>query len=260
LRAQLAQQTAQADQQKILADQAEAQAARVKGALAEGLLSQEQIDSRRFSARSARAQATAAEAAAADARTRESLTVVRAPVSGLVIERTVRQGDLGAGTNPWFRIARDGQVELAADVNETALALLHPGAHAAVSLADGSQVDGVVRLVSPRIDALTKLGHVRVALPVRANVRAGGFARANFVGVARSAVAAPETALRYDADGASVLVVGADHKVARVPVTTGRRGGGYVELITGPPIGAMVVQKAASMLVPGDYVRPVAAR
>ncbi len=257
LRAQLAQQTAQAGQQRILADQAEAQAARVKGALADGLLSQEQIDSRRFGARSARAQATAAEAMAQDARTREALTVVRAPFSGLVIERNIRPGDLSGGANPWYRLAKDGQVELAADVSENNLNALRPGGRATVTLADGSQVHGVVRLVSPRIDAATKLGRVRVSLPVQANVRAGGFARASFLGVTRSAMAAPETAVRYDADGASVLVVGADNKVVRVAVTTGQRGGGYVELLTGPAPGARVVAKAAAMMTPGDYVRPV---
>jgi HlyD family secretion protein len=65
----------------------------------------------------------------------------------------------------------------------------------------------------------------------------------------------PESAVRYDAEGASVLVVGPDSKVERIPVTTGQRGGGFVELITGPPTGARVVEKAAAMLVPGDFVR-----
>jgi hypothetical protein len=31
-----------------------------------------------------------------------------------------------------------------------------------------------------------------------------------------------------------------------------------VELLTGPADGARVVEKAAAMLVPGDYVRPTA--
>ncbi len=260
LRAQVAQQNAQASQQKILADQADAQAARVKGALADGLLSQEQIDGRRYAARSARAQANAAEAAATDVRTREALMTVRAPFSGLVIERNIRIGDMSSSANPWYRLARDGQVELAADVSESNLNAIHPGGRAVVTLVDGSRVQGVVRLVSPRIDAATKLGRVRISLPVQANVRAGGFARASFLGVTRSAVAVPETAVRYDADGASVLAVGADSKVARVAVTTGQRGGGFVELLTGPADGARVVERAASMLTPGDFVKPVLAQ
>jgi HlyD family secretion protein len=259
LRAQLAQQVALAAQQKAMADQADEQAARVKGLDNEGLLSKEQIDQRRYAATAARAQATAQEAAANDMRTREALMVVRAPFSGLVIERNVRFGDMTGGATALFRVARDGVVELAADVSEDNLDKIHPGAKVQVTLADGTDVPGVVRLVSPAVDPSTKLGKVRITLPVRADVRAGGFARATFLGFTRSASAVPETAVRYDAEGASVMVVGSDNRVQRVPVTTGQRGGGYVELLTGPTIGSRVVQRAAAMLVAGDFVRPAPA-
>ncbi len=256
LAAQLAQQAALAQQQSVLADQAEAQAARVKGLDGEGILSQEQIDTRRFAARSARAQANAQAAAVQDLRTREGLMTVRAPRAGLIIERNVQLGDLsGAGTNPFYRIAENGQIELAADVSLDALGKIRPGAAARVALGDGSQVTGVVRLVSPAVDANTKLGRVRIALPVRANIHSGDFAQATFLGGTRSTLAVPETAVRYDANGASVMVVGSDDRLVRVPVTTGERGGGWVELLTGPPEGARVVEKAGAMFVPGDFVR-----
>jgi len=259
LRAQLNQQSALAQQQKVAADRADAEAARVKGLDTQGVLSQEQIDTRRFAALSAHAQANAQTAALNDARTRESLMTVRAPWAGLVIERTVRVGDMGGGATPWFRLAKDGKVELSADVGEDAISKIHPGDAARVTLADGTQVMGTVRLVSPEVDAATKLGRVRISLPVRPDIHSGGFARASFLGASRLALAAPETAVRYDADGACVLVVGPDNKVSRVPVTTGQRGGGYVELVTGPPAGSRVVARASAMLVPGDVVRPMGA-
>ena len=260
LRAQLAQQDALARQQKVLADRADEEAARVKGLDTQGILSQEQIDQRRFAAASARAQATAQQAASQDVRTREGLMVVRAPSAGLVFERSVRIGDMGAGTTPWFRIARDGQVELSADVSEESLQKIKVGAPVKVTLADQAQVNGVVRLVSPGVDTQSRLGRVRVSLPVRPDIRAGGFARGTFLGVMRSTNAVPETAVRFDANGASVLVIGAGGKVIAAPVVTGEHGGGYVELLKGPPAGVMVVQRAASMLPPGDIVRPVRAQ
>lgn len=260
LRAQLAQQTALARQQSVLADEAEAQALRVKGLDDQGLLSREQIDTRRYAARSARAQADAQMAAVRDLQTREALMTIRAPRAGLVIERNVRLGDLsGAGSTPLYRLAQGGQVELAADVGEDALGKLRPGDGAQVTLADGKTVPGVVRLVSPAVDPGTKLGKVRVSLPVRPDILAGGFARASFTGGARAALAVPETAVRYDANGASVMVVGADDRLSRAPVTTGQRGGGWVELVTGPPVGAQVVEKAGAMFVPGDVIRPAPA-
>jgi HlyD family secretion protein len=255
LRAQLAQQVALAKQQDVLAQRAEAEANRVKGLDKAGILAQEQIDERRFAALSARSQAIAQQAAADDVKTREGLMIVRAPAAGLVYERNVRIGDIGGGTTAWFKVARDGQIELAADVSADALDKIKVGDKVLVTLADGGTAAGVVRLVSPGVDATTRLGRVRVTLPVRADIRSGGFGRARFLGYARSALAVPETAVRYDADGASVMIVGADGKVARAPVTTGERGGGYVELVTGPPAGSKVVERAASMLVPGDIVK-----
>jgi HlyD family secretion protein len=259
LRAQVAQADALAAQQAAIAAQAEAQAARVKGAESADLLSQEQIDARRYQARSARALADAQAAAARDVKTRQSMMVVRAPVSGQVIERNVRLGDMATmgGATPWYRIAKDGEVELLAQVNEESLEKLKPGQHARVSLADGSEIEGVIRLVSPSIDSASRLGKVRILLPVRPNVRAGGFARATFEGGTRSTLSVPESAVRYDGDGAAVLTVDANGKLSRVSVTTGVRGGGYVELLTGPAAGAMVVAKAAAMLNPGDLVKPV---
>ncbi|HEY1751438.1 MAG TPA: efflux RND transporter periplasmic adaptor subunit, partial [Caulobacteraceae bacterium] len=58
------------------------------------------------------------------------------------------------------------------------------------------------------------------------------------------------------ANGASVMVVGPDNRLAQVPVKTGDRGGGYVELLSGPPAGTVVVGKAAAQFLPGDHVTP----
>ncbi len=109
--------------------------------------------------------------------------------------------------------------------------------------------------MSPRIDTTTRLGSVRISLPVRPGIRAGGFAKATFLASTRSALTVPDNAVRYDADGASVMVVGPDNRLARVAVTTGQRSGGFVELLTGPAAGARVVTKAGAMFTPGDYVR-----
>lgn len=259
IQAQLAQQEALAAQAAVQAEQAEEEAERVAGLDNQGVLSQEQIEQRRFEARAARAAANAQAAALKDLRTRASKLSVTAPVSGLILERNVRPGDLSAGgAAPWFRIARDGQIELEADVSVGDLARIRPGQQARVTLPNGAVVPGVVRLVSPQIDPQTKLGHVRVRLPVRADVRAGGFGRAVFEDVSGQVLAVPETAIRYDADGASVMVAGPDNRVKRVAVQTGQRGSGLVELVKGPARGSRVVLNAAAFLLDGDLVRPVA--
>ncbi|MDB5445476.1 MAG: HlyD family secretion protein [Phenylobacterium sp.] len=257
IESQLAQQQALAAQAEAQAAQAEDQAARVKGLEGQGVLSEEQIDQRRFQARAARATANAQAAALRDVRTRAGKLAVTAPVGGLILEKTVRPGDLSAvGATPWFRIAADGQIELQAQLSEDDLARIRPGQHAEVTLPSGQTTTGVVRLISPQIDPQSKLGFVRITLPVRGDIRAGGFGRAVFTDAAGVALAIPETAVRYDADGASVMVVQADNRVKRVPIRTGMRGGGLVQIVEGPPVGARIVQNAASFLLDGDRVAP----
>mgnify|MGYP001206613692 CR=1 FL=1 len=258
LNAQLAQQKAQAEQAEAQAQQAEAEAARVAGLDGQGVLSQEAIDQRRYQAKSSRASANAALAAYREVQTRARKLAVTAPVSGLVLARNVRPGDQsGAAGDPWFRIARDGQIELSADLSQEDLARVRVGQLASVTLPSGGTVEGRVRIVSPQINPDTKLGTVRILLPVRGDIRAGGFGRAVFQDASASGLTVPETAVRYDADGASVMVVGADNRVKRVNVVTGARGGGLVTLTKGPPAGTRVIQNAAAFLLDGDLVKPV---
>lgn len=258
IRAQVEQAAALAAQADVAARQAASQAERVRGLDGTGALAQEQIDQRRFNAESTRAAANAQHASLRDLQARAGKMTVRAPVSGIVLERTVRPGDLsGTGGAPMFRIARDGLVELDAQVAESSLPSIRVGGPATVSLPDGRRVQGVVRLIGPAVQADTKLGNVRVSLPASPGLRPGGFGQAVFGDLAAGALTVPETALRYDADGVSVMVVGPDNKVKSVGVKTGRRGGGYAELVSGPPEGTRVLLGASSIVLEGDTVRPV---
>ena len=212
---------------------------------------------RRLAARSAGANVEAAQAQLNDLLTREGMMTVRAPVGGLVLERTVRPGDIAAPTAIMYRIAENDVVELNAEVAEGDLAGIRPGDHAAVTLPDNSTVDGVVRVVSPEVDATTKLGHVRITLPVRPDLRSGGYGRASFTGSGRNVTAVPESAIRFDADGASVLVLGSNDRVRRVAVKTGARAHGLVELLSGPAVGDMVLLGGGAFVLDGDLVRPI---
>jgi HlyD family secretion protein len=257
LRAQLDQQLALAAQQKANAAEREKEAARVRGLDNQGVIAEEQLQQRFYAASAAQATVTAQMASVKEMQTRLAHMTVRAPVSGLVIKRNVNLGDISGGAaQPWFLMAQDGQIELNADVAEADFGKMHPGVRAKVTLADDTTADGVVRLVSPSVDANSRLGKVRISLPVSPNIRSGGYARASFIDLSKAAPALPETAIRYDANGASVMVVGADGKVTQAPVRTGDRGGGFVELLSGPPVGSVVVAKAGAQLLAGDYVKP----
>lgn len=257
LRSQIAQQQAVVTQQKVASERSAEEARRVQGLDNAGVLPQEQIAERRLAARTSQAVVAAAQAQLDDLLVRERLMTVRAPVGGVVLSRAVRPGDVAAPATTMFRIARGAIVELNAEVPEGDLGGVHAGDRADVKLPSGATVTGVVRLVSPEVDATTKLGRVRVTLPVRGDLRPGGFARTAFAGAVHPAVVAPEGAVRFDADGASVLVLGAGDHVRRTPVRTGVRQGGVVELLSGPQPGARVLLGGGAFVLDGDLVRPV---
>jgi HlyD family secretion protein len=245
---------AQVEQQAAVTAQSQAEAARVAGLDGQGVLSQEQIETRRY-------QAKAQEAALKEIRTRASRMTITSPVSGRVLQRGVQSGQIaGGGTTPWFTIARDGLVELEAEVNEADLAGVRQGQSAQVSLPGGQLVSGVVRLVSPRVDAANRLGKVRVRLPVRPDLRPGGFGRATFGASGAPVTAIPESAIRYEADGLSVMTVDSTNRAHQVAIKVGQKGGGWVQLMQGPPAGTRIVLGGASFVADGDTVRPAAAQ
>ena len=221
------------------------------------VFAQEQIDARRFAAKAARAQADAQAASARDLRTREETN--DDPRALRRADHRTQRARRGHGRRRQSMVPhRQGRPDRALRrCFRKRIGPTEVGSVARVILADGTEVDGTVRLVSPRVDANTKLGKVRIELPVTESIRAGGFARASFTGVSVATIAVPETAILYDADGAGVMLVGADNTISREAIVTGQRGGGYVELVSGPPVGSRVVAKAAAMLVTGDKIVPV---
>lgn len=257
LRNQVAQQQAIVDQQQVAADRAEQEAGRVQGLDAAGALSGEAVAERVLAARAARAVLAQARAALADLRVRQAMMVVRAPQSGRILERIVRPGDVVSPGQALFRVARDGLIELDAEVPENRLDSVAAGAPVNVTLASGAKVAGRVRLVSPQVDKDTKLGRIRVSLPSREDLRPGAFAEAELRLAPRQATVAPVEAVQYSADGPSLLIVNSQDRVARRPVRTGQRVGRFVEILDGAPQGARVVLRGGAILIAGDHVKPV---
>jgi HlyD family secretion protein len=259
LRAQIAEQAAMLTQQTLAAERAESQAKNVQGLDNQGILSQEDIDTRRYQAKTARAAVVAAQAQLDDLKTRQARLTLRAPVAGRVLARYVRPGDLPTGQTagqPLFRIARDGLMEIDAEAPEADLGKLRVGQHAEVTLPDGARMEGQVRLISPEVDQQSKLGHARILLPVRPDLRPGGYAYARLPDVKTVGLVAPDKAVTYDAEGASVFVVDAADRVHRVSVRTGDRANGFVELLQGPPAGSRVLVTGSSFVLDGDKVAP----
>lgn len=255
--------------QEARAAQAVRERDRVEGLAAEGVVADELIEQRGVAARVGVQEVAAAAADVALARaqigeieTRRARLTLRAPVGGLVLARTARVGDVvGASAGPLFRIARGGLIELSAEVAERDLARLGPGTLATVTLPDGQTMEGEVRLVSPLVDRETRMGRVRIALPVDPDLRPGGFARATFALSASPRPAVPDRAIVQGADGAAILVVGAGDIVRRVPVKVVQRAGGWSGIESPERLeGLRVVLSGSAFAAAGDRVTAVPER
>jgi HlyD family secretion protein len=258
LQAQIAQAEATLATQQANADFKKGQLDRAEALTREGAFSKEQLEQRRMESAGAAASLLASKAAVNEMKVRQARMVLRAPVGGMILQRTLRPGDIsGAGTTPYFRIARDGLVELDAELPDARLSQIREGDPVSVALPTGETLAGKVRFVSPRVDQSSGLGRARVEMPFSKSLRPGSFAEGRFNGTSKDALTVMASAIRYEAAGPGLMVLDAKNKVSRVPVKLGERTGDYVQLIEGPPAGSRVLAVGAAFTLEGDTVNPV---
>ncbi|MDE1996667.1 MAG: efflux RND transporter periplasmic adaptor subunit, partial [Rhizobiaceae bacterium] len=185
-------------------------------------------------------------------------TGIRTPVAGTVAVRNARVGAIANGTgDPLFTIIRDGDLELVAEVSESDIMKIKPGQKAEISLSGSREkLTGSVRLVSPVVDAVTRLGAVHVSIDDDAKARAGMYGSTDIIIRETEGVALPLTAVNSDENGSSARKV-ENGVVKFVDVTTGIQDGAYVEIVSGLKDGDEVVAKAGAYVRDGDHITPV---
>lgn len=183
-------------------------------------------------------------------------TDIRAPADGIVSRRTARLGSVSSSSaDSLFRIIKDGQIELDAEVPEFFMTKLKAGQRARVEVEGAGERTGAVRLVSQEVNASSRLGRVRIFLGDAADLRIGMFAKAMIDAGQRDAVGVPSTAVLYQNDSATVLAVAGD-KVRERTVKPGLLAGDSVEIKDGLKEGEVVVMRAGSLLRSGDAISP----
>lgn len=259
LRAQIAQAEATLATQKATADFQQSQLERAEMLTKEGAFAKEQLEQRRMQAVGAKAALLASQAMVDEMKVRQSRMVLRAPVAGAVLQRNIRPGEIsGAGVSgPYFRIARDGLIELDAELPDSKLSLIREGDKATVKLVTGELIAGKVRFISPRVDENTSLGRARIEMPFDKALRPGSFGEAKFSASGSDVLTVPASAIRYQSGGPSVMVVDEKNQVHQTPVKLGERTGDFVQLIEGPAAGSRVLTVGAAFTLDGDVIEPV---
>lgn len=186
--------------------------------------------------------------------------VVRAPISGQVIEREVTLGELvGPDREALLVLADMNRLWVLADVPETKMGDIAVGTPARVLMgASGDHwCEGVVSFLSPAIDPATRTIQARIEATDRhPDLRPGTFAQAEIQAVRGSeaggedVIAIPEIAVQTVEGEPSVFVPGEGEPgvFRRRRVLVGRSVGGFVPVFSGLAAGDAYVEAGSFIL------------
>lgn len=259
VQADVAQASASLMEAQANASDAAANAERARTLQNTGALSTQQINQYLTAEKTAAARVQAAQATLAAQTVRTQNTQVRAPDNGVISARSATVGAVvGAGAE-LFRMIRGGRLEWRAEVTSAELSRVKPGTLATVLAADGSSVQGKVRMVAPTVDPQTRAALVYVDLPANPSIKAGMFAKGEFVLGNSSALTVAQSAVVIRDGFSYVFKVGADQRVTQTKVQTGRRVGSQVEVLDSLKADSVLAASGAGFLNDGDLVKVVAA-
>ncbi len=237
---------------------AQAELDRASALVARGYISKADLDRKTATRDAARARVAVAQAQLGAGQARIGRLDIRAPAAGLVLTRAVEPGQVvGAGSGVLFRLARDGEMELKAQLAEGDLARLSEGFAAKVTpVGTPESFTGRIWQLSPVIDPQARQGVARIALGYNKALRPGGFATAEIMSGTIQAPLLPESAVQSDDKGNFVLIVGKDNKVARRDVKVGSVTSVGIPVLSGLTGKERIVLTAGAFLNPGETVIP----
>jgi membrane fusion protein (multidrug efflux system) len=230
-RAQLEVQRSQATVNKLSNNFARAQELRKQN-----LISAEAHDQIRFDLESAKASLNLA-------RLELSYTNVTAPISGVIAQRMVKQGNLVTLNAPVFRIVNTQYLEAVMNVPERELALIKSGmpVRMIVDAVPGQAFEGRVDRVSPVMEAGSGTFRVTCAFDGKQILRPGMFGRFEIIYDRRENVLTiPRTAMLEDETDPAVYVVRSG-KALRAPVKIGYSNGEIAEVVSGLKAGDRII-------------------
>ena len=209
-------------------------------------------------AESAHADLALAEAELRAANVRLERTVLRAPVDGVVLNRSVEPGELAAPGRVVLTLARTGLTQLLAEPDEKNLSLLTVGqaATASAEAYASDRFDAKVSFIAPSVDPRRGTVELRLEVP-----KPPSYLRPAMTVSIEIQVAERKNALVIDADAIHelggdspwVMVVRGDH-ATRQNVRLGIRGDVHVEILEGLDEGSTVLEANAAVSA-GSRVR-----
>jgi membrane fusion protein (multidrug efflux system) len=188
-----------------------------------------------------------------------SYTDITAPISGVVAQRMVKQGNLVALNAPLFRIVDDSHLEAVLNVPERELATMKAGLPVTllVDAVAGKQFAGSIDRISPVVDAGSGTFRVVCAFSGEGGLKPGMFGRIGVVYDSRTdALTIPRVALLEDEGEPAVYAV-RDGKAVRVSLKLGYIDGELAEVRSGLKEGDRVVTAGKVAIRDGAKVQVI---
>jgi membrane fusion protein (multidrug efflux system) len=188
-----------------------------------------------------------------------SYTTITAPISGVVAQRMVKQGNLIQLNAPLFRIVDDSRLEAVLNVPERELATIRAGLPVtlAVDAVGGRQFNGKIDRISPVVDAGSGTFRVVCAFSGDGVLKPGMFGRVGIVYDKRAdALTIPRVALLEDEGEPAVYAV-RDGKAVRISLKLGYVDGEVAEVRSGLNEGDSVVTAGKVAIRDGAKVQVI---
>ena len=188
------------------------------------------------------------------ARIQSGYSILTAPLSGVVTEKTVEPGNLAVPGAPLLTIDQQDGYRFHAQVEESNIGTVRRREPVTVELDSLDRaLHGTVSEISPVADPAAHSFLVKIDLPAAADLRSGLFGRARFPGASRRLLAAPAQAVAQRGQTRWVFVVDAGAARSRL-VTLGSRYENQIEILSGLSAGDQVISPAPPNLSDGDPV------
>ena len=213
------------------------------------------------------AKGAAARAAVVEVDALTGDTLLRAPISGVILKRQIEVGSLVAPGTVGFIVAEVSSVKLTFAVPDRMLAKLPLGSpvRARLDARPGERFSGMISRVAAAADPATRLFEVEVKIPnVDGMLKPGMIAaiEAQIPSEAMVGLIPLEAVVPGKPDGRSYAVFkmiseGELRRARRCPVTLGRPVGNRIAVLTGLASDDQVIVSGAGFLDDGDLVLPI---
>jgi RND family efflux transporter MFP subunit len=251
-------QATSAEAQRALA---EADAKRYRDLREKNFISQAALDARETALKAAEAQAGLA-------KNQSGYTTLVADRSGVIAAVSAEVGQVLSAGQPVFRLAPDGEREIAINIPEHEMAAFKAGMPAEISFWNGKTTDsqsatpsekiaGKLREISPAADPVTRTYAARVSLAkADARLPLGQTANVRFPKAdATSAIHIPLAAIFQQGNQPAVWIVGAGDTVSLKPVTVASMSDTGAVVTGGLAGGETIVAAGVHQLTAGEKVR-----